>query len=94
MERKWRRKIGDEKNTSKHAVGIWEEFSFLHKGKFIRRSGIYFVSLKLDSDYSFSFFSREWQSNHLEIFMWCPKNRHKFVFVRITYGVLENRGTK
>lgn len=67
-------------DTSKHAVGVWEEFSFLDKGNFGTREGnlLCFGSWAGFDPLCVPF--RERQSNHLEKFLKYPKNGNTFYF--------------
>lgn len=73
-------------DTSRHAVGVWEEFSFLDKGSFgfVGQGGLLLCSGKrLGSGADFGRFMssfRERQSNHLEKFLKYPKNENVFYF--------------
>jgi hypothetical protein len=83
-------------DTSRHAIGVWEEFSFLDKGSFwskgegacglLRlRGGLAapFFDLHLRESWKLAFPRtpfREGQSNHLEIFLKYPKNENAFYF--------------
>jgi len=73
-------------DTSRHAVGVWEEFSFLDKGSIRGREelGLALVSfdllgIRLASAGLWIPF-RERQSNHLEKFLKYPKNGNAFYF--------------
>jgi hypothetical protein len=73
-------------DTSRHAVGVWEEFSFLDKGSIRGREelGLALVSfdllgIRLASAGLWIPF-RERQSNHLEKFLKYPKNENTFYF--------------
>lgn len=81
------------KDTSKHALGVWEEFSFLNKGLkgsifgeeaiFLRRGlGGRRAGLLCCAGFFCPF--REWQSTHSEILLKDPKNGDAFIPVRIT----------
>jgi len=83
-------------DTSRHAVGVWEEFSFLDKGSFYEVGGgfrewrgktLYFSFLVPPPLFwekicfrTFLDPFRERQSNHLEMFLKYPKNENTFYF--------------
>lgn len=76
------------KHTSKHAVGIWEEFSFLNKDS-LEQGNLFFGEM---SGFILSFAFTWMVIKSFGDIHVVSKKRMKFSFVRITYGVLENRG--
>jgi hypothetical protein len=73
-------------DTSRHAVGVWEEFSFLDKGNIKRRIHrgqtlwVFFWGTELGFGPGLCVPFRERQSNHLEKFLKYPKNGNTFYF--------------